>query len=79
MPKVVILRNCNNRCLRLLAHKMRNGYDNKVESKAIVNGFLYRAMSYSCAKWAVNTALDFAKAYSKMLGVSDKFSSYKCL
>jgi hypothetical protein len=58
---------------------MRNGYDNKVESKAIVNGFLYRAMSYSCAKWAVNTALHFSMAYSKILDISDKFPRYECL
>lgn len=39
----------------------------------------YQSMSYSCAKWAVNTALNFSRAYSEILGITDKFSSYKCL
>ena len=44
------------------------------------NSFLgYHAMSYSCAKWAVNTALLFCKAYSEMLGIYDKFPRYQCV
>jgi hypothetical protein len=38
-----------------------------------------RAMSYDCIKWAVNTALDFSRAYSEMTGIANKFSSYECL
>ena len=38
-----------------------------------------RAMSYSCAKWAVNKALNFSKKYSKALGIPDRFSYLKPL
>lgn len=38
-----------------------------------------RAMSYSCAKWAVNKSLNFAKKYSELLGIPDKFYHLKSL
>lgn len=43
-------------------------------------GFLtFRAMSYSCAKWSVNTVMKFCRYYSKELGLRDKFRSIEFL
>ena len=33
-----------------------------------------RAMSYSCAKWAVNTSLNFSSEYCRILDIKDRFS-----
>jgi hypothetical protein len=38
-----------------------------------------KAMSYSCAKWAVNTVLEFSKEYSDLLQIQDKLSSITLL
>jgi hypothetical protein len=36
--------------------------------------FPYGFMTYGCAKWAVQTVLTFSSTFTKLLGVTDKFS-----
>jgi hypothetical protein len=37
--------------------------------------FPYGLMSYGCAKWAVQTVLEFSSDFAKLLGVTDKFGA----
>ncbi|MHC4326887.1 MAG: hypothetical protein ACYSWW_02045, partial [Planctomycetota bacterium] len=65
------------------SRKLERSLRSKIEESSFTNRrdpFLTkRAMSYSCARWAVNTALTFSKEYCKILKIQDKFSNLKCL
>jgi hypothetical protein len=37
--------------------------------------FPYGFMTYGCAKWSVQTVLDFSKSYASTLGVPDRFAA----
>lgn len=62
-----------------LEKNLKYKFDTNSHAKKSYSFLGYHAMSYSCAKWAVNTALDFSKAYSKMLSISDKFPHFQNL
>lgn len=61
--------------------KLGKNLRTKIEESPLTNkrdNFLtMRAMSHSCAKWAVKTALNFSDEYSRILKITNKFSSLK--
>ncbi len=63
--------------------KLEKNLKSKIEESLFTNNspnFLtFRAMSYSCAKWSVNTVLKFSQCYSDKLGIPDKFKSLELL
>jgi len=65
------------------SEELRKKLRSKIKDSPFVsktdNFLTKRAMSYSCAKWAVNTALNFSREYSKILDIGDKFSNLRRL
>ena len=63
--------------------RLENKLKSKIRESSFTKnspGFLtVRAMSYSCAKWGVNTVLKFSQYYSEELGLRDKFESIELL